>query len=76
MSTSNFGSPCVVHFKNTKKRAVHFENNRFKINQKALWATYGKMYHLRKWLSQCNLSCLNVTHHTSLANTVPAIYIP
>ena len=32
---STFDPPCIVHFKNKKKRTVHSENHHFKINQKA-----------------------------------------
>jgi len=34
----------------------HFQNNHFKINQKALSATFGNLHNLRKWVRQCNLS--------------------
>jgi len=31
-----FSPPCIVHFKNTRKRTVQFQNNHFKINQNFL----------------------------------------
>ena len=48
--------PVLRILKIQKKRTVHSENHRFKINQKA--------FYLRNWFRQCNLSSLNLTPHT------------
>ena len=48
----------VLHIAKTQKNVLYkdFENNHFKINQKALWATFGNLHNLRKWVRQSNLS--------------------
>ena len=51
----------VLYLLKTQNTCCTFWNNHFEINQKALKATYGNMHYLRKWVRQCNLSCLNVT---------------
>ena len=78
-STSTFGPPCIVHFKNTKNVRYILKTTVSKSTKKRLAIGYVRLLALSPKVVQAmqlELFKFNTSHYSLLVNTVFAIYIP